>query len=648
MAETGQGGRSDITGLFERAMAMEKRSEKCYFIYAQYLDQLMRDAKQRQEAAAPKTAGAGRANSQDRLSGRSRIPLGEDQPYLEILPLVLTNYGTSVQCGTHHIFESLPRLLTLWFEFGSQQMSSRSTSVKVRQVCTSIFGTINSLANALPQYAWLAVLPQLISRICHQNIEVQKATRQIITRITQAYPQQALWALAAVNKSTVYARREAASEIITSAKKHTESEEGKALYGQFAALCDQLIKLCNHMPPKNVRVLSAKKECAPLVRMLPIDVVVPISSMLTLSLPASGRTEKSHKPFSDSITIAGIKDEVGIMASLQKPKKITLIGSNGLEYTFLAKPKDDLRKDNRMMEFAGVLNRLFAKDPASRRRNLYIRRFAVMPLTEDCGLVEWVPHTTGLRHCIEAIYTAEGLFDRSKTNHSIRNAYEKWTDKRKAGLMEKLLATFPPRLHRWFLARFPEPAAWLAARLAWTRTTAVWSMVGHITGLGDRHGENILVDATSGDVVQIDFACLFDKGLTLEKPEMVPFRLTQNIIDAFGVSGIEGVFRRVAEITLQVLRTHRTTLISVLETFVHDPLVEWTHGHRTAEELERGNPQAKDAMATIEGRLTGTLLGVSSSPSLPLSAAGQAHRLIEEAIDRENLGQMYIWWMAWN
>ncbi len=42
------------------------------------------------------------------------------------------------------------------------------------------------------------------------------------------------------------------------------------------------------------------------------------------------------------------------------------------------------------------------------------------------------------------------------------------------------------------------------------------------------------------------------QGLTLEKPEMVPFRLTQNIIDAFGVSGIEGVFQHVAEITLQV------------------------------------------------------------------------------------------------
>ena len=51
-------------------MATEKRSEKCYFIYAQYLDQLMRDAKQRQEGAGNKATG--RANTLDRLSGRSR------------------------------------------------------------------------------------------------------------------------------------------------------------------------------------------------------------------------------------------------------------------------------------------------------------------------------------------------------------------------------------------------------------------------------------------------------------------------------------------------------------------------------------------------------------------------------------------------
>lgn len=53
---------------------------------------------------------------------------------------------------------------------------------------------------------------------------------------------------------------------------------------------------------------------------------------------------------------------------------------------------------------------------------------------------------------------------------------------------------------------------WLTARTAYTRTTAVMSMVGYILGLGDRHGENISLDSTCGDVVHVDFNCLFNKG----------------------------------------------------------------------------------------------------------------------------------------
>ena len=92
------------------------------------------------------------------------------------------------------------------------------------------------------------------------------------------------------------------------------------------------------------------------------------------------------------------------------------------------------------------------------------------------------------------------------------------------------------------------------------------------------------------------------QGLTLAKPEVVPFRLTQNVLDGFGVSGHEGAFRMVSETTFRVLREHRDTLASVLETFVHDPLVDWTgHGRGSTEEgIE--NPQARDAMLTIEGK----------------------------------------------
>ena len=97
-------------------------------------------------------------------------------------------------------------------------------------------------------------------------------------------------------------------------------------------------------------------------------------------------------------------------------------------------------------------------------------------------------------------------------------------------------------------AKAPSSEEWLERRSHFSRSLAVMSMVGHILGLGDRHLENILVDTTTGSLMHVDFACLFDHGLNLETPEKVPFRLTQNLIHTFGVCGPDGVFRRVCEV----------------------------------------------------------------------------------------------------
>ena len=50
--------------------------------------------------------------------------------------------------------------------------------------------------------------------------------------------------------------------------------------------------------------------------------------------------------------------KVEILASLQKPKKICLNGSDGKSYTMMCKPKDDLRKDCRLMEFNCLINKV--------------------------------------------------------------------------------------------------------------------------------------------------------------------------------------------------------------------------------------------------------------------------------------------------
>jgi serine/threonine-protein kinase ATR len=71
-------------------------------------------------------------------------------------------------------------------------------------------------------------------------------------------------------------------------------------------------------------------------------------------------------------------DDIEIMRSLAKPRKLTIRGSNGQIYMFLGKPKDDLRKDARLMDFNAIINKLLKANPESRRRQLRMCSFCIL------------------------------------------------------------------------------------------------------------------------------------------------------------------------------------------------------------------------------------------------------------------------------
>ncbi|KAI6701007.1 hypothetical protein NL676_015331 [Syzygium grande] len=638
---TGQKQKEDVISLYTRVRELQPKWEKGYFYMAKYCDEVLVDARKRQEEnfePGPRTVSSSSAVS-------TSANLNAEKCWWSYLPDVLLFYAKGLHRGHKNLFQALPRLLTLWFDFGSfYQKSGLSSNKDLKSVHGKVMSIMRGCLKDLPTYQWLTVLPQLVSRICHQNEEIVRLVKHIITSVLRQYPQQALWIMAAVSKSTVPSRREAAAEIIQAARKgFSQGNSRSSLFIQFASLIDHLIKLCFNAGQPKARTINIATEFSALKRMMPLDIIMPIQQSLTVTLPTfdqnlNGTLASDIFSSMDLPIISGIADEAEILSSLQRPKKIILLGSDGIERPFLCKPKDDLRKDARMMEFNAMINRLLSKYPESRRRKLYIRTFAVVPLTEDCGMIEWVPHTRGLRHILQDVYITCGKFDRQRTNPQIKRIYDQCQGKMPEDemLKNRILPMFPPVFHRWFLTTFSEPAAWFRARIACAHTSAVWSMVGHIVGLGDRHGENILFDSTTGDCVHVDFSCLFDKGLQLEKPELVPFRLTQNMIDGLGITGYEGVFLKVCEITLSV----------VLETFIHDPLVEWTKSHKSSG-IEVQNPHAQRAISNIEARLQGVVVGVGAAPSLPLAVEGQARRLIAEAVSLKNLGKMYIWWMPW-
>ena len=71
--------------------------------------------------------------------------MGEDQPFMEILHEVLRNYGKSVLHGHTHIYQSMPRMLTIWFEYGNY-CSANPARQGTRQIFAPF--TINAVLDA--------------------------------------------------------------------------------------------------------------------------------------------------------------------------------------------------------------------------------------------------------------------------------------------------------------------------------------------------------------------------------------------------------------------------------------------------------------------------------------------------------------------
>jgi serine/threonine-protein kinase ATR len=98
---------------------------------------------------------------------------------------------------------------------------------------------------------------------------------------------------------------------------------------------------------------------------------------------------------------------------------------------------------------------------------------------------------------------------------------------------------------------------------------------------------------------------------------------------------------------LSVLRTNRESLMSVLETFLHDPLCEWTKRKNTSttrdETGEAENEMAVRYLKVIDKKLVG-FTQASLKIGLPLNVEGQVSELIQQATDPENLSRMYIGW----
>jgi len=222
------------------------------------------------------------------------------------------------------------------------------------------------------------------------------------------------------------------------------------------------------------------------------------------------------------------------------------------------------------------------------------------------------------------------------------------------------------------------------------RSAAASSALGHVIGIGDRHGGNMALDVNRNEVVHIDFGVCFEQGQLLHMPEWVPFRLTREIVSAMGVSGTEGMFRSSMEMSMSCLRGRRSLVLSLLQTYLADPLARWQSvveklahkmggdspilrevddagsagssvargkGGRAVEPQETATVGSSGLVRhnetvrqTVEGaidRVRQKLAGEEIVPGMQLSVRDQVDALVKQAQDPRRLCTMFEGWQMW-
>ncbi|KAL6935569.1 hypothetical protein ACO0R3_000620 [Hanseniaspora guilliermondii] len=534
------------------------------------------------------------------------------------------------------IKEALPKVVILWLD----TVEKLSIIKEDHPVIKTINKMIKKAIIDWDPNFWYTVILQLISRILVPNKEARDIIIKILIAVFVAYPDYIVWYIVVLYNNRDEYIKQAGNKILQTFLKKT-NKAGKLLVKNSKLVIDDLSSICLKRSPENPTNLIEDYSLDHLTNTLPISMAVPIQQNFAMMLPEVDLVDQML------VSIHEIYPEYSVFRSLKKPKKITIKGNNGKHYYIICK-KEDVRQDDQYMQFAQTMKYVLTNDVEASKRKMSITTYYIMPLHETYGIIEMVPSVVTIRSILTNIYDNKNLQKHRMQYLRQWNKFKK-SDTALKQLFDQSLSIFKPVLYEWFLTKFPDPAKWYNCKNSFSRSYAVMCMVGFILGLGDRHFDNILISEIDGSVLHVDFDCLFEKGLDLPVPELVPFRLTNNIVDCLGITNVEGVFRKACEISMNLIRENEIMLLNEFEMMMIGRM-------KSLEQAQKYNTQSSAQSLIYVGReglsfeqilevIRNKMRGIDPKDSVTVSVAAQVEYLLKTAQDQDLLYKMYSGWM---
>lgn len=331
-----------------------------------------------------------------------------------------------------------------------------------------------------------------------------------------------------------------------------------------------------------------------------------------------------------------------VLSSQQRPRAAYMNDINGQKYKFLLKGNEDLRLDQRIMQFFNLVNLFLKNNRNTQKFGVSILDYAIIPIDPHAGLIAWVTGADTIQQLVhdyrnhigmkenlelEMIGEYTGPFFNSLSALQRYEVYEIVKAKTKAN-----------ELREMFWLRSPDPVSWLERNRIFTISTALMSMAGYTIGLGDRHPSNIMVQRHTGRCLHIDFGDSFEVAMKRQSfAERVPFRLTRMIVNALDSSNYNGLFRKCCEDVLWILRENKSAIIAQMEVFIHEPIFY-------GKEIRHDGEAQKGIIERIAAKLAGNDPVPYSEPNKIYDVSQQLDTLIKTASDPYNYMRHYVGW----
>ncbi len=267
--------------------------------------------------------------------------------------------------------------------------------------------------------------------------------------------------------------------------------------------------------------------------------------------------------------ITRMSEHYQTMSSKDKPAKITFYtkkDGEDIKHHFILKGGiEDSISEVKALEVLNSVNNIFKYEGLDTNYGMNVKQYNFVPISPHKLLIEWMDKMETLFEIFEKVYTKFGI-DEELDNVAVR-------DQKNISIWCKKMGLETNKLYEHFMDEFVDPNKWYENKLRYITSTAIWSMVGYVIGLGDRHTQNIMI-SSNYEICHIDFGYMLGLQRKLGVPEIVDFRFTKNIRRALGIFEEQGYFLFIAKEALKALFKHFDSIETRLIAFISDPLIK--------------------------------------------------------------------------